>query len=156
MKPITMAAVLGILLAAALYTTAAFSERRARLLKGRHLALFWAGLAVDTAATALMTRIAGGLHADLHGLLGVGAILVMLGHTLWATAVLVLHREGLRRQFHTFSLTVWALWMVTLVSGFALALPRVVARSRARSQVAAVWATPAGSSPAAGPWPVRR
>ena len=156
MKPITMAAVLGILLAAALYTTAAFSERRARLLKGGHLVLFWAGLVVDTVATALMTRIAGGLHADVHGLLGVGAILVMLGHTLWATAVLVLHREALRRQFHTFSLAVWGLWMVTLVSGFALALPRVVARSRARPAVAVVPARPAGSCPGVGPWPVRQ
>lgn len=136
MKPITLAAVLGILLAAVLYTTAAFSERRARLLKPRHLGLFWAGLVVDTLATTLMGIIAGGFHLNLHGVLGVGAIVVMLGHTTWATVVLALKQDKLMHQFHTFSLAVWALWMVTLVSGFALALPRVMARSKARPAAA--------------------
>ncbi len=134
MKPITMAAVVGILLAAALYTTATFAERRARVLKPSHLKLFWAGLFVDTIATTLMTILSGGLHLNIHGVLGVGAIFVMLGHTTWATAVLTLKQDRLMHQFHTFSTAVWALWMITLVSGFALALPRMTARTRADRQ----------------------
>lgn len=134
MKPMTLAAVVGILLAAALYTTAAFAERRARILKASHLALFWAGFVVDVVATTLMTLISGGFSLNLHGVLGVGAILVMLAHSSWATVVLVRKQANLMRQFHTFSLAVWALWMVTLVTGFALALPRVIARGKARPQ----------------------
>lgn len=134
MKPMTLSAVLGILLAAALYTTAAFAERRARVLKPSHLKLFWAGLLVDVVATTLMSLIAGGFHFNIHGVLGVGAIVVMLAHTTWATVVLALQQENLMRQFHQFSLAVWALWMVTLVSGFGLALPRVMAKAKQHQQ----------------------
>jgi hypothetical protein len=58
--------------------------------------------------------------------LGVLAIALMLIHATWATAVLLLKRESLVRNFHHFSLTVWALWMVSLVTGFALAIPSMV------------------------------
>ena len=133
MKPMTIAAVVGILLAAVLYTTATFAERRARVLRPNHLWLFWAGLVVDTFATTLMGIIAGGYHANVHGVLGVGAIFVMLAHTTWATAVVALKQDRLMHQFHTFSTAVWALWMVTLISGFALALPRMAARTRANN-----------------------
>ena len=134
MKPMTLAAVAGILLAAALYTTATFAERRARVLKASHLRLFWSGFVVDVIATTLMTMISGGFSLNLHGVLGVGAILVMLGHSTWATVVLALKQAKLMRQFHTFSLAVWALWMITLVTGFALALPRVIARSKNKAR----------------------
>ena len=135
MKPMTMAAVVGILLAALFYTTATFAERRARVLKPSHLWLFWAGLVVDTIATTLMSIIAGGFHLNIHGVLGVGAIFVMLGHTTWATAVLTLKQDRLMHQFHTFSTAVWALWMITLVSGFALALPRMATKTRPQPNV---------------------
>ncbi len=130
----TLAAVVGILLAAALYTTATFAERRARILKASHLRLFWSGFAVDVIATTLMTLISGGFSLNLHGVLGVGAIFVMLGHSTWATVVLALNQAKLIRQFHTFSLAVWALWMITLVTGFALALPRVIARGKGKAR----------------------
>ncbi len=130
----TLAAVVGILLAAALYTTATFAERRARILKASHLRLFWSGFVVDVIATTLMTMISGGFSLNLHGVLGVGAILVMLGHSSWATVVLALKQAKLMRQFHTFSLAVWALWMITLVTGFALALPRVIAKGKGKAQ----------------------
>ena len=135
MKPMTIAAVVGILLAAVLYTTATFAERRARVLKPTHLKLFWAGLFVDTIATTLMTILSGGLHLNIHGVLGVSAIFVMLGHTTWATAVLTLKQDRLMHQFHTFSTAVWALWMITLVSGFALALPRMATKTRPQPNV---------------------
>jgi uncharacterized repeat protein (TIGR03987 family) len=129
----TSSAVVGILLAAVLYTTASFAERRARVLKPSHLVLFWLGLSVYIVATTLMSLISGGFKFDLHGVLGVGAIVVMLAHSTWATIVLAFKQETLMRQFHSFSLAVWALWMVTLISGFALALPHVMARSKASS-----------------------
>ncbi|HSK48447.1 MAG TPA: hypothetical protein VLA05_10670 [Coriobacteriia bacterium] len=49
-----------------------------------------------------------------------------LASQAWATTVLVLKREQLVRNFHHFSLTAWALWMISLVTGFALALPSMI------------------------------
>ncbi len=126
MSPLTIAAAVGILLAAAIYTVAVFAERRAGVLKPRHLALFWAGFVVDTTATTLMSVIAGGIERDLHGFLGFSAIAVMAAHTIWATIVLVRQHERWLARFHTLSLAVWALWMITLVTGFSQALPKMM------------------------------
>jgi uncharacterized repeat protein (TIGR03987 family) len=150
MTPITIVAVLGILLAATLYTIAVFAERRAGILRPVHLVVFWAGLVADTTATTLMSIIAGGFKPDLHGLLGVGAIAVMLVHSVWATVVLVRKQENAMRQFHKFSLAVWALWMVTLVSGFVLALPGVMAGAQGAGGAGAGGASGAGGG-APGP-----
>jgi len=126
MPPIVIAAVVGILLAAVLYTIAVFAERRAGVLKGKHLALFWLGFVVDTAATTLMSIIAGGFEADIHGFLGFSAIIVMAAHSIWATIVLLRKQEAWLARFHKLSLAVWALWMVTLVTGFVQALPKMM------------------------------
>jgi len=126
MSPLTTAAVVGILLAATLYSVAVFAERRAGILRPWHLAVFWVGFVADTTATTMMSAITGGIQMDIHGVLGASAILIMLVHSTWATIVLLRKQETAMRQFHKFSLAVWALWMVTLVSGFALALPKVM------------------------------
>ncbi len=123
MSPTLIGAVVSILTAATIYTIAVFAEFRARTLKPWHLALFWAGLVFDTIGTTLMSDIAGGFKLNIHGALGVLAIALMLIHATWATTVLLLKRETFMRNFHHFSLTVWALWMVSLVTGFALAIP---------------------------------
>ena len=126
MSPTLTAAVIAILTAATVYTIAVFDEFRSRALKPWHLALFWAGLVFDTLGTTLMSTISGsGSGLDVHGVLGITAIGLMLVHAAWATTVVVLKREGLVRNFHHFSLTVWTLWMVSLVTGFVLAIPSI-------------------------------
>lgn len=64
-----------------------------------------------------------GFELNVHGFLGVLAIVLMLVHATWATTVRVLKRERFLRNFHHFSLSVWTLWMISLVTGFALAIP---------------------------------
>ena len=125
MSPTLIGAVTAILTAAIIYTIAVFAERRARALKPWHLALFWMGLVFDTIGTTLMSNIAGGFELNVHGVLGVLAIALMLIHATWATVVLVVQRDTLVRNFHHFSLTVWTLWMVSLVTGFVLAIPSI-------------------------------
>lgn len=122
MTPILIFAMVSILLAAALYTIAVFSERASRVLKPWHLALFWAGFVFDTAGTALMAEIAGGWRFDLHGVVGMAAIALMLIHSVWASIALGFRQERVLRSFHRFSIVVWALWMVALVSGFAMVM----------------------------------
>lgn len=123
MSPTLIGAVITILLAAVIYTIAVFAEHRSRNLRTWHLVLFWAGLVFDTTGTTLMSRLSGGFKFNLHGSLGILAIAIMLVHAAWATTVLVLGREKLLRNFHHFSLTAWALWMASLVTGFAIAIP---------------------------------
>lgn len=118
MSPKLIVASTSIMLAAIIYTVAVFSERKAGVLKPWHLALFWAGFVFDTAGTTLMAQIAGSWRWDIHGITGASAIALMLIHSTWATIALLLKRERVLRQFHRFSLGVWMLWMVALVSGW--------------------------------------
>jgi uncharacterized repeat protein (TIGR03987 family) len=142
MSPTLIAAVVTILLAAAFYTFAVFAEHRAGILKRWHLALFWIGFVSDTTSTTLMSAVAGGWRPNLHGLLGVGSILLMLVHCIWATVAIVQDKKSVLERFHRFSLAVWALWMVTLVTGFGLAIPEILAKKAA----AGAAASPAASS----------
>jgi uncharacterized repeat protein (TIGR03987 family) len=128
MSPTLIAAVVTIMTAAIIYTIAVFSERSSGVLKPWHLALFWLGLVFDTTGTTLMSDIAGGFKLNIHGALGVTAIVLMLGHALWATVAITFKQEGVLRKFHTFSIHVWALWMISLVSGMVLAMSQIVGK----------------------------
>jgi uncharacterized repeat protein (TIGR03987 family) len=113
-----------ITLALAFYSVGVWSERLQGRLRPWHLAFFWAGLACDTIGTGMMLDFAGGLTADVHGISGVVAIVLMLVHAVWASAVLLRHDERLIRSFHRFSLFVWALWLVPYFSPMFVALGR--------------------------------
>lgn len=126
MNAMLVTATLAILTAAVIYSIAVFAEYRSHQLKPWHLALFWTGLVFDTLGTTLMGRIAGGFELNLHGVLGILAIVIMFVHATWATIVLFIGRERFMRNFHHFSLTAWALWMLSLVTGFAIALPSMI------------------------------
>jgi len=122
MSPTLIVAVITILLAAVLYSVAVFAEHRSGVLKPWHVALFWSGLVFDTISTTLMSGLAGGFELNIHGVLGIVAILLMIIHAVWATVAIVRADKRVLHDFHKFSLAVWALWMVTLVTGFGIAL----------------------------------
>jgi uncharacterized repeat protein (TIGR03987 family) len=50
--------------------------------------------------------------------------MLMILHAIWATAVLIRKDERAIVNFHKFSLVVWAVWLITYFSGFALPLAR--------------------------------
>jgi uncharacterized repeat protein (TIGR03987 family) len=107
-----------ITLALVFYTIAVWWERAMRKLRGRHLLLFWMGLACDTAGTTLMGKLAGGaFQANLHGVTGFLAILLMLFHAVWATVVHASRREEPKLRFHKLSVVVWAVWLLPYLSG---------------------------------------
>lgn len=122
MSPTLIVAVITILLAAVLYSVAVFAEHRSGVLKPWHVALFWSGLVFDTISTTLMSGLAGGFELNIHGVLGIVAILLMIIHAVWATVAIVRADKRVLHDFHKFSLAVWALWMVTLVTGFGIAM----------------------------------
>jgi len=111
-----------ITLALVLYSIGVWSERLAGRLKAWHLAFFWAGLVCDTLGTGMMMEMAGGLTFDMHGLTGLVAIVLMLIHAVWATAVLLRKDERMILRFHRFSVFVWLVWLIPYFNGFLLSM----------------------------------
>jgi uncharacterized repeat protein (TIGR03987 family) len=104
------------------YSIGVWSERLAGRLKAWHLAFFWLGLVCDTWGTGLMFDMAGGMTFDIHGVSGMLAIILMLVHALWATVVLLRRDERWITRFHSFSVAVWAIWLVPYFSPAFFAL----------------------------------
>ncbi|HTX71418.1 MAG TPA: HsmA family protein [Rectinemataceae bacterium] len=111
-------AIIFITAALVFYSTAVWWEKATRLLRGKHLLLFWLGLICDTTGTNLMGRLAGGiLQPSFHGVTGMLAIVLMLIHAVWATVVHANPRPEPKAQFHRYSVVVWAVWLVPYLSG---------------------------------------
>jgi uncharacterized repeat protein (TIGR03987 family) len=117
MPPIMIFGTIFITLALVFYTIGVWSERIAGRLKVWHVIFFWLGLACDATGTTLMVSYAGSLKADLHGVTGLVAILLMAVNALWATAVLARKDEQGMIIFHRFSLVVWVIWLIPYFSG---------------------------------------
>ena len=98
------------------YSIGVWSERIAGRLKNWHLIFFILGLICDTWGTGLMLEYAGGLSADLHGITGVIAILLMFIHAGWAALVLWKRDENAILNFHKFSVVVWFIWLIPYFS----------------------------------------
>ena len=111
-----------ITLALIFYSVGVWSERIAGRLKPWHATCFWLGLVCDTAGTGLMMEMAGRLTANLHGVTGGAAILLMVIHAVWATVVLARRDERAIQNFHRFSVVVWAIWLIPYFSGFFLGM----------------------------------
>ncbi len=124
MSPTTVLPIIIITLALLFYTIGVWAERLQGRLKLWHLVFFWLGLVADTWGTGLMIDLAGGLTADIHGVTGVIAIVLMLVHAVWASIVLLRRDEKAIRSFHKFSLLVWLIWLIPYSSPMLLGMPR--------------------------------
>ncbi len=124
MNPTTVLPIIIITLALLFYTIGVWAERLQGRLKLWHLVFFWLGLVADTWGTGLMIDMAGGLTADIHGVTGVVAIVLMLVHAVWASIVLLRRDEKAIRSFHKFSLLVWLIWLIPYSSPMLLGMPR--------------------------------
>jgi uncharacterized repeat protein (TIGR03987 family) len=99
-----------------------WGERFQGKLKPWHLVFFVLGLICDTWGTGLMVEFAGGLTADIHGISGLAAIILMLIHAVWAFIVLVKKDEKMIYNFHKFGLLVWFIWLIPYFSPMFFAL----------------------------------
>jgi uncharacterized repeat protein (TIGR03987 family) len=124
MPKILITSIICMILALSLYTIGVWSERFAGRLKPWHLLLFWAGFIFDTSGTTLMGIMAGSMKFDFHGITGALAIILMLGHAIWATIALLIKQEKVLINFHKFSLIVWLLWLIPFISGMIGAMLR--------------------------------
>jgi uncharacterized repeat protein (TIGR03987 family) len=119
-----LAAIICMVSALTLYSIGVWSEKIAGWLKPWHLVCFFAGLVFDMTGTTLMGEIAKRFEANLHGLTGALAIVLMLAHAAWAAIVLWKKQDDLRASFHKFSLFVWVLWLVPFMSGLVMGMGR--------------------------------
>lgn len=82
------------------------------------MCVFWGGFVFDTLGTGAMGSLAGGMfQLKFHGITGMAAILLMLFHAIWATIVIVRKDEKMKLDFHKFSIVVWIIWLIPMVSG---------------------------------------
>lgn len=107
-----------ITLALVFYTIGVWAERRARLLKPWHVWMFWLGLTCDTIGTYAMDLLEPGVDwLSVHTVTGMLAILLMLGHAIWATWTIRRGTEEAQRNFYRYSIFVWLFWLVPYVGG---------------------------------------
>ncbi|RKX82571.1 MAG: TIGR03987 family protein [Spirochaetes bacterium] len=76
--------------------------------------------AIIAMISALTGIISGIFKADIHGITGLLAIILMLVHALWATVVLVRKQENMIIKFHKFSIIVWLIWLIPFGTGVVL------------------------------------
>jgi uncharacterized repeat protein (TIGR03987 family) len=103
------------------YTVGVWSEKISKRLKTWHTVVFWLGFLCDTIGTGAMGIIAGSiLQFNFHGLTGLLAILLMLFHAIWATIVVYRKDESMIIKFHKFSIIVWIIWLIPMITGMVL------------------------------------
>lgn len=111
-------AIIFINMALVFYTVGVWAEKIQKKLKVWHVVTFWFGLICDTVGTSAMGKIAGNMFQfNFHGITGMTAIVLMLFHAIWATIVVVKNDEKMKVNFHTFSIVVWVIWLIPMVSG---------------------------------------
>lgn len=111
-------AIIFINLAFIFYTIGVWAEKFQKTLKQWHVIIFWLGFTCDTLGTSAMGKLAGGIFQfSFHGVTGMIAILLMLFHAVWASVVILKRNESMKRSFHKFSIFVWLIWLIPMLSG---------------------------------------
>jgi uncharacterized repeat protein (TIGR03987 family) len=125
MSPTLIKAIICITLALVFYTMGVWKEHREKKLKASHMLMFWLGFCFDSAGTGLMSQVSGGgegFLASVHGITGIVAIVLMLIHAMWATAILVLRDKEGAKTFHKYSMAVWRIWLIPFALGILMGL----------------------------------
>jgi uncharacterized repeat protein (TIGR03987 family) len=107
-----------ITLALVFYTVGVWAERISKLLKPWHVVMFWLGLACDTTGTYAMERLGESTNwLSFHAITGLLAILLMLGHAIWATWTIRRGTPEAQKSFYKYSVFVWLFWLIPYVGG---------------------------------------
>ncbi|MGL4992506.1 MAG: HsmA family protein [Sarcina sp.] len=130
MPKLLIPAIIFITAALVFYTIGVWGENRAKVLKKKHVVIFWLGLVCDTLGTFTMSRIAAAgtdktiTHTELmiHQATGTLAIGLMLVHAIWATIVITRGSERAKAIFHKFSIVVWAIWLIPYFIGMYIGM----------------------------------
>jgi len=122
MNSILIVAVIFFTIALVFYTVGVWSERISRRLKRWHVHFFLWGVITDAIGTWLMFVNLGYIKFTPHTVSGFIAFFLMVFHYFWALRVLKKGSEKQLTNFHKFSIVVWAIWMVSYLSGMVLGI----------------------------------
>jgi uncharacterized repeat protein (TIGR03987 family) len=126
MAPILIIAVVFFTLALIFYSVGVWNERLSKRLKHWHVHLFLLGVITDAIGTWLMFENLGYIKFTPHTVSGFIAFFLMVFHYFWASLVLKRNNEEQLTSFHKFSVFVWAIWMVSYLSGMVLGIQRII------------------------------
>ncbi len=123
-------AIIFISLALVFYTIGVWGELLSKILKKKHVIIFWCGLVCDFLGTSTMSLIAisgtdktiTSTELLLHKTTGTLAIILMLFHAIWATWVFNRGSEKSKKVFHKFSLVVWIIWLIPYFIGMYIGM----------------------------------
>ena len=129
MSKLLVFAVISITLALVFYSIGVWGERRAGVIKGKHVAFFGLGFLCDTTGTSLMKIIVtdhlrqiSSTKAILHEITGELALTLMLVHFIWALWVWMKGSEKAKENFHKFSIVVWSFWLIPYFLGMIIGM----------------------------------
>ncbi len=111
-----------ILLAFICYTVSIWSEKISGVLKTWHVVSFWRGLVFDITGTVLMSALSDDDSESnfLHLLTGYVSIGSMAFHAIIASIAIKIGNENFLTLFPNFSLLIWAIWMLSFITGMFL------------------------------------
>ena len=109
-------AVILIMAALLLYSTAIWSEKFVKKLKLWMVVIFITGFLCDLTGTTMMYISAGKIIFNIHGGAGLAALLIMFLHLIWA--ILALSKRGKAQElFSRYSVYAWGVWLIAFISG---------------------------------------
>jgi len=112
-------AILCMISALSLYSTAIWAERLSHKLSRWMIVVFIAAFTCDLMGTSLMTLMthhAGHHHISVHLMCGLTALVIMCLHLLWA--LFTIWKKGrAEKLFHSFSLYAWVIWLAAFITG---------------------------------------
>ncbi|MGL4761007.1 MAG: HsmA family protein [Sarcina sp.] len=130
MPKLLIPAIIFITAALVFYTIGVWGENRAKVLKKKHVVIFWIGLVCDTLGTFTMSRIAAAgtdkgitpVQLLIHQSTGTLAIILMLIHAVWATYIISRGSDKAKAVFHKFSVVVWIIWLIPYFAGMYIGM----------------------------------
>ena len=107
------------------YTLGVQYESRVDTKKPLHLVLLWASFCLNVIGFGLLTKMivdAEGFAPWLCRFSGIIALVILMLHSIWGTAVLVLKEEKSTRIYHRDGKLLWKIWIVPFIIEIMLVL----------------------------------
>lgn len=109
-------ALIFIVVALILYSTAIWSEKIVKSLKLWMVLVFSTGFLCDLTGTTVMWLNATSDTLNIHSACGCAALIIMLLHLIWA--IIAFRQRGeAEKLFHRFSVYAWIIWLIAFYTG---------------------------------------
>lgn len=109
-------AVIFIVSALVLYSTAIWSERITNGLKLWMVLIFTLGFLCDLIGTTIMRLRATKIVVNTHSICGYIALIIIFLHLIWAILAIIKHGKS-EVYFSRFSVYAWTIWLIAFLTG---------------------------------------